>query len=63
MKLIICESMEGPVCINPNNIAYFRDLYGNPDHEKIEIFMNCQRDGRIVIEGKSKDFIKALSEI
>ena len=50
MMFIMCESMEGPVCINLDNVAYFRNLYGNPGHEKIEIIMNCQRDARLVIE-------------
>ena len=63
MKLIGCEAMEGPVYINPLQIAYFRDLYGNPDHQKIEVFTCSQRDSRIVIEGRARDFAKALGEI
>ena len=63
MKVIVCESMEGPVHINVDQIAYYRDLYGNPGNAKIEIFMNCQRDGRIVIEGRANDLTKIIAEM
>ena len=48
---LLCDSMEGKVCINLDNVAYFRDLNGSSD--KVEFFMNCQRDGRIVVEGST----------
>lgn len=61
MKLIGVETLEGTTYINPEQIVYFRDLFGDGSG-KIEVFTTSPRDGRIVIIGHADKFANLIDE-
>ena len=59
-RFILCDSDDGPVCINIAQIAYFRNLCGHTTSNKVEIIMNTHANSRVIVDGSVEKLIKIL---